>query len=276
MDRAVKSLMCLFGLNCKRGLDCHCGHTVVEKKLFADRKAFREKEWMAPCGFCAVGRCRYGAECERTIRSRLLNAAYENQRVPAAESESDYASAESGSDSGDDNTGDEDADEPGCESGRALSMVEVAPVLSEDWTECVKGWGPNVGAAAANVGHSGVGEPPVPVFWVLQVLDAPVPPGTETAQLGVDMINFQFNQSRAAAVSQKVQRCEARQQKLIQSEAATLMWDANGMGGDRAGVREFGLACQCGKSMIVHYLISKLLQWTSPKWRVISITRTSK
>ena len=48
MDRAVKSLMCLFGLNCKRGLDSHCGHTDVEKKLFADKKAFREKEWMAP------------------------------------------------------------------------------------------------------------------------------------------------------------------------------------------------------------------------------------
>ena len=56
MGRAVRSLMCVFGMNCRRGLDCHCGHSDVEKKLFADRKAFREKEWMAPCGFCALGR----------------------------------------------------------------------------------------------------------------------------------------------------------------------------------------------------------------------------
>ena len=59
--------------------------------------------------------------------------AYENQRVPAAESESDYGSAESGSDSGNDNTGDVDADEPEYEPGRSKAwlMVEVAPVLSE-------------------------------------------------------------------------------------------------------------------------------------------------
>ena len=104
MDRAARSLVCLFGLKCRRGLDCFCGHTDVEKKLFADRKAYREKEWMAPCGFCAVGRCRYGAECQRNIRSRLSNEAYRNQRPAAAESESDYASAESGSDSGEDST----------------------------------------------------------------------------------------------------------------------------------------------------------------------------
>ena len=55
MDRAAKSLMCAFGAGCKHGLNCHRGHTGVEKKIFADKKEIREKEWMAPCAFCAVG-----------------------------------------------------------------------------------------------------------------------------------------------------------------------------------------------------------------------------
>ena len=42
VDGAVKSLMCLFGMKCRRGLDCHCGHTDVEGKMFADRKALNE------------------------------------------------------------------------------------------------------------------------------------------------------------------------------------------------------------------------------------------
>ena len=101
MDRAAKSLMCAFGAGCKHGLNCHRGHTGVEKKIFADKKVIREKEWMAPCAFCAVGRCWYGVECQRNIRSRLSNEVYmyKKQCAPAAESESDYASAESGSDS---------------------------------------------------------------------------------------------------------------------------------------------------------------------------------
>ena len=46
MDSAVGSLVCLFGLNCKRGLDFHCGHTDMKEKLFTggDPEAFREKE----------------------------------------------------------------------------------------------------------------------------------------------------------------------------------------------------------------------------------------
>ena len=167
MDRAARSLMCSFGLKCRRGLDCHCGHTDVEKKLFADRKALREREWMAPCGFCAVGRCRYGAECQRSIRSRLTNEAYRNQSAPTAESESDYASAESGSDSSDDSADDADAAKPGCEAEGALSVREVAPFLSEDWTECIKGWRPKVGTA--DVGRGGFGE--VPMFCMLQITD---------------------------------------------------------------------------------------------------------
>ena len=71
MDRAARSLMCVFGAGCKHGLNCHRGHTGVEKKIFVDKKEIREKEWMAPCAFCAVGQCRYGAECQRSIRSRL-------------------------------------------------------------------------------------------------------------------------------------------------------------------------------------------------------------
>ena len=135
MDRAARSLMCLFGLKCRRGLDCHCGHTDVEKKLFADRKALREKEWMAPCGFCAVGRCRYGAECQRSIRSRLSNEAYRKQSAPA-ESESDYASAESGSDSGDDSADEAGMAGPaGCGAEGVVPDCALAPFLSEDFTE---------------------------------------------------------------------------------------------------------------------------------------------
>jgi hypothetical protein len=41
--------MCVFGAGCKHGLNCHRGHTDVEKKIFADKKVIREKEWMTPC-----------------------------------------------------------------------------------------------------------------------------------------------------------------------------------------------------------------------------------
>ena len=59
------------------------------------------------------------------------------------------------------------------------------------------------------------------MFWMLQIVDVPVPPGAVTVpQSMVDTINFQFNQSKAAGVSQKTQRCETRQRKLMQSEAA--------------------------------------------------------
>ena len=241
MDRAVRSLKCVFGMNCSRGLDCHCGHTDVEKKLFANRKALREKEWMAPCGFCALGRCRYGAECQRSIRSRLSKEAYEKQSAPAcaAESESDYASAESGSDSSDDSADDAEAAKPGCEAEGALSVREVAPFLLEDYTKVVNGWRPKVGIV--DVGRGGFGE--LPLFWMLQIVDVPVLPGTAPVQQSIeDTINFQFTQSRAAAVSQKTQRYEARQQRLMQSEAENFVWDGLVADGDAASVREFGRA----------------------------------
>ena len=126
MDRAAKSLMCAFGAGCKHGLNCHRGHTGVEKKIFADKKEIREKEWMAPCAFCAVGQCRYGAECQRSIRSRLSNEVYQKQSTPAAESESDYASAESGSDSGS-----ESADEAGMTGHR--DAVQRVGFLTVRW-----------------------------------------------------------------------------------------------------------------------------------------------
>jgi hypothetical protein len=212
MDRAARSLMCLFGLKCRRGLDCHCGHTDVEKKLFADRKALREKEWMAPCGFCAVGRCRYGAECQRSIRSRLTNEAYRNHSAPA-ESESDYESAESGCDSCDDS-----ADEAGLaqsvECGAeapegAVPDCALAPFLSEDYTKVVKGWRPNVGSA--DVGQRGFGE--ASVYWLLDYVELK-PPASAIDQCEVDAIGFVFQKSEGAAMSQKAQRRIAQQKKV--------------------------------------------------------------
>ena len=215
MDRAARSLMCVFGAGCKHGLNCHRGHTDVHKKMFADKKEIREKEWMAPCGFCAVGRCRYGAECQRSIRSRLSNETYRKQRAPA-ESESDYASADSGSDSGDDSTDEAGmARSEGSGAEGAVSDRALTPFLSEDFTEVVKGWRPNVGAAAAD--YRGFGEPPI--FWILQVL--PVSPGSGNGDRSdvddrcvVDAVDFVFNQSEGAVMSQKARRRIAGQKKV--------------------------------------------------------------
>ena len=141
-------------------------HTDVHKKIFADKKEIREKEWMAPCGFCAVGRCRYGAECQRSVRNRLSNETY-RKHAPAAESESDYASAESGSDSGHDSTDEVGMAGPeGSGADGAVFDRALFPFLSEDFTEVVKGWRPNVGVAAAE--YRGFGEPPI--FWIFKVL----------------------------------------------------------------------------------------------------------
>ena len=265
MDRAVRSLMCVFGMNCRRGLDCHCGHTDVEKKLFADKKALREKEWIAPCGFCALGRCRYGAECQRNIRSRLSKEAYEKQSAPsrATESESDYASAELGSDSSDDSADDADAAKPGCEAEGALSAREVAPFLLEDYTKVIKGWRPKV--STVDVGRGGVGE--LPVFWVLQIVDVPVLPGTAPVQQSIeDTVNFQFTQSGAAAVSQKTQRCEERQQKLMQSEAENLAWDGLTAHDDAASVREFGRSKLSDTKLPKKFQEQKASQLLDLKW----------
>ena len=81
-----------------------------------EKKQVREKEWMAPCGFCAVGCCWYGSNCLRTLRSRFSETVFKKQGETTTnfDSESDYASADSGSDNCDDNADDADAAEPGC------------------------------------------------------------------------------------------------------------------------------------------------------------------
>ena len=218
MDRAARSLKCLFGLKCRRGLDCHCGHTDVEKGLFADRRAYREKEWMAPCGFCAVGQCRYGAECQRNIRSRLSNEAYRAQRPATADSESDYASAESGSDSGDDSAGEaEMAGSAGCGSEGAVLGGALVPFLPEDFTDVINGWRPKVPSVVVKGEYRGFGEPPI--FWMLDVL----PPGSDRRDGGdqcggdqceVDAMDFVFRPSEGAVMSQKTQRRIAKQRKV--------------------------------------------------------------
>jgi hypothetical protein len=186
----------------------------VHKKIFAEKKENSEKEWMTPCGFCAVGRCRYGAECQRNIRSRLSNETYRKQRAPA-ESESDYASADSGSDSGDDST--DEAGMVGSEGSGAEGVVSdraLTPFLSEDFTEVVKGWRPNVGAAATE--YRGFGEPPI--FSMLNVMEKPVPPRSgdrcEVDACVVDAVDFMFKQSEGAVMSQKARRRIANQKRV--------------------------------------------------------------
>jgi len=91
----------------------------------------------------------------------------------------------------------------------------LTPFLSEDYTEVVKGWRPNVGAAAA--GYRGFGEPSI--FWILKVL--PVSPGSGSGdrndandRCAVDAMDFVFKQSEGAVMSQKAQRRVARQKKV--------------------------------------------------------------
>jgi hypothetical protein len=184
----------------------------VHRQFFSEKKQLREREWMAPCGFCAAGCCWYGQNCLRSIRSRFSETAYGNQRAPAAESESDYASAESGSDSGN-----ESADEGGmtgamgCDAEGAVFDRALTPFLFEDFTEVVKGWKPSVGAADAE--FRGFGEPPI--FWMLNVVQVPVPPDCNGGgQCEVDELGFRFKQSKGAVMSQKAQRRLANQKKV--------------------------------------------------------------
>ena len=184
----------------------------MHRQLFSEKKQLREREWMAPCGFCAAGCCWYGQNCLRSIRSRFSETAYGNQRAPAAESESDYASAESGSDSGN-----ESADEGGmtgamgCGAEGAVFDRALTPFLFEDFTEVVKGWKPSVGAADAE--FRGFGEPPI--FWMLNVVQVPVPPDCSGGgQCEVDELGFRFKQSKGAVMSQKAQRRLANQKKV--------------------------------------------------------------
>ena len=173
MDRAVLAAMCLHGFNCREGSYCARGHTDEQKQLFAEQKRVREKEWMAPCSFCAVGCCWYGQNCLRSIRSRFSETAYRNQRAPA-ETESDYASAESGSDSGDDSADEAGmAGSAGCGSGGAVRDGVLIPFLSEDFTDVVNGWKPKVSSVVVKGEYRGFGEPPI--FWMLDVL----PPGSD-------------------------------------------------------------------------------------------------
>ena len=217
MDRAVVAAMCLHGFNCREGSYCARGHTEAQKQLFAEKKQVREKEWMAPCSFCAVGCCWYGANCLRTLRSRFSETVFRKQRAPA-ESESDYESAESGCDSRDDSAdGAGLAHAAGCGAGApegAVPDCALAPFLSEDYTKVVKGWRPNVGSA--DVGQRGFGEPSV--FWMLNVVKVPVSPGPDRKDVGdkcgVDAEDFVFKQSEGAVMSQKAQRRMARQKKV--------------------------------------------------------------
>jgi len=158
MDRPVLASLCLYDACCREGLNCPRGHTDVHRKIFMENKHVREKEWMAPCGFCAVGCCWYGSNCLRTMRSRFSETVFKKQHAPT-ESESDYESAESGCDSCDDSADEAGlAQSVGCGAEApegAVPDCALAPFLSEDYTKVVKGWRQNVGSA--DVGQRGFG-----------------------------------------------------------------------------------------------------------------------
>ena len=229
MDRTVLAAMCLHGFNCREGSYCARGHTDEQKQLFAEKKRVREKEWMAPCSFCAVGCCWYGANCLRTLRSRFSETVYTNQRPATAESESDYASAESGSDSGDDSAGEaEMAGSAGCGSEGAVLDGVLIPFLSEDFTKVVKGWRPKVSSAVVKGEYRGFGEPSV--YWMLDYVELPaLPPAIldcvdVSDRCEVDAVGFVFQKSEGAAMSQKAQRRFARQKKRWRWRGLDLRW----------------------------------------------------
>ena len=123
-----------------------------------------------------MGQCRYGAKCQRSIRSRLSNEAYQKQSAPAAESESDYASAESGSDSGSESADEAGMTGPaGCGAEGTVPDSALVPFLSKDFTKVTKGWRPNVSSKVVKGEYRGFGE--ASVYWILKVL--PVSPGSD-------------------------------------------------------------------------------------------------
>ena len=74
-------------------------------------------------------------------------------------------------------------------------------------SQVVKGWRPNVGAAAAE--YRGVGEPSI--FWILKVF--PVSSGSDNGdridandRSEMNAVGFRFKQSKGAVMSQKAQR----------------------------------------------------------------------
>ena len=135
---------------------------------------------MAPCVFCAVGPCRYGAECQRSIQSRLTNEAHRNHSAPA-ESESDYSSAESGCDSCEDRAAKAGlAKTVECGAKAPEGVVPdcaLAPFLSEDYMKVVKRWRPNDGSA--DVGQLGFGE--ASLYWLLDYVELSMPPALAIA-----------------------------------------------------------------------------------------------
>ena len=86
--------------------------------------------------------------------------------------------------------------------------------ISQRLSKVGDSWRPNVGAAAAE--YRGFGEPPI--FWMLNVMEKPVPPGSddqcEVNACGVDAVGFTFKQSEGAVMSQKAQRRMVRQKKV--------------------------------------------------------------
>ena len=76
--------------------------------------------------------------------------------------------------------------------------------------------GQTLSSKAVKAEYRGFGEPPM--FWMLNVMEKPVPPGSddqcEVNACGVDAVGFTFKQSEGAVMSQKAQRRMVRQKKV--------------------------------------------------------------
>ena len=69
LEQSVVKRKCVFKFGCRHGRGCNKWHSNEQNEHFDRRAAQSIVEWMAGCGFCEQGRCRYGAECKRQLRS---------------------------------------------------------------------------------------------------------------------------------------------------------------------------------------------------------------
>ena len=79
----------------------------------------------------------------------------------------------------------------GCGSEGAVLDGALVPFLSEDFTKVVNGWRPKVSSAVVKGEYRGFGEPPI--FWMLDVVEMLVLPGSDrsgSGQCEVDAVGF--------------------------------------------------------------------------------------
>jgi hypothetical protein len=73
----VEKNRCVFRFGC-RNVACLELHTLDEQEHKQATQKLRQREWEAECGFCGVGACRYGSDCQRATRQVVYDSAYED------------------------------------------------------------------------------------------------------------------------------------------------------------------------------------------------------